>query len=296
MAYLQYDNIDLSDIFISREQQLAQFRAILQVWKEITESKTSQASNDPPSLRNKIRGLVVLIYGRGGFGKTTLLERYHQLAFKQAVWVQKSKIIDWEFAAEEERHIFRCPPGEKVHAIEYFKLLSKRLKEALGKSESDFKEYIKAVRAVNAVQNRLNEVVRTIAKNEGMSWVSTLAGEGSMHLIHFISNNIPVIGGEIDAFLSSKTIENAIKKGTGAGAQIGIEQLEKARETLLNKLRPHLADYRECVARLGPALGSDLAGFAKKQPLLIFFDTYEEIDEADEYLKLVMGAAGTRQS
>ncbi|HYT35063.1 MAG TPA: hypothetical protein VEL69_08510, partial [Ktedonobacteraceae bacterium] len=294
MAYRQYDNIDLSDIFISREQQLAQFRTILQAWKETIVSETPQTPNDPPSLRNKIRGLVVLIYGRGGFGKTTLLDRYHQLASKQAVWVQKSRIIDWEFAAQDERHIFKCPPGEKVHAIEYFKLLRKCLAEALGKRESDFKEYIKAIRAVGEVQNRVNEVVNTIAKNEDMSWVGTLAGEGTMHLIHFISNTIPLIGRSIDSALSNEAIEDAIKKGTGAGAQIGIEQLQKARETLLNKLRPHLTDYRECVARLGLALGSDMAGFAKKQPLLIFFDTYEEIDEADEYLKLVMGAAGTR--
>src|SRR5258708_8285484 len=46
--------------------------------------------------------------------------------------------------------------------------------------------------------------------------------------------------------------------------------------------------------RLGVALGKDLSEFAKNFPLLIFFDTYEEIDEGDHLLRILMGAAGLR--
>jgi hypothetical protein len=41
-------------------------------------------------------------------------------------------------------------------------------------------------------------------------------------------------------------------------------------------------------------LGRDLHDFAKNLPLLIFFDTYEEADEGDLLLRIVIGAAGLR--
>ncbi|MGH2480512.1 MAG: hypothetical protein ACRDHW_12730, partial [Ktedonobacteraceae bacterium] len=55
-----------------------------------------------------------------------------------------------------------------------------------------------------------------------------------------------------------------------------------------------LENYLDARTRLGLALGRDLYAFARNFPLLILFDTYEEIDSADHLLRVVMGAAGLR--
>ncbi len=61
-----------------------------------------------------------------------------------------------------------------------------------------------------------------------------------------------------------------------------------------DRLKEKLDDYLEPALKLGLSLGRDLSNFARNFPLLIFFDTYEEIDEGDPLFKLVMGAAGVR--
>jgi hypothetical protein len=64
----------------------------------------------------------------------------------------------------------------------------------------------------------------------------------------------------------------------------------RLRATLGNKL----SDYLDPALRLGLALGRDLAELARNLPLLVCFDTYEEVDEADHLLRIVMGTAGAR--
>src|SRR5437667_4424563 len=75
---------------------------------------------------------------------------------------------------------------------------------------------------------------------------------------------------------------------------MGGGQPEQAYTKLRDYLGQKLSDYLEPALKLSLSLGRDLARFAKDLPLLIFFDTYEEIDEGDRLLRMVMGAAGVR--
>src|SRR5207253_7892282 len=77
-------------------------------------------------------------------------------------------------------------------------------------------------------------------------------------------------------------------------AKLTEEQVAQVRARLHDRLGAKFGDYLDPALQLGLALGRDLAGFAKNFPLLLFFDTYEEADEGDRLLRMVMGASGLR--
>jgi hypothetical protein len=63
-------NFDLSAIFIAREQQLDLFDIYLSRWKRILFDADPDLETPvlaSPSPNNKLQGLIVLLYGRGGF-------------------------------------------------------------------------------------------------------------------------------------------------------------------------------------------------------------------------------------
>src|SRR5438105_1045826 len=106
------DSFDLSDIFIGREQQLDLFEMYVHRWKGLI-VKAMAADNDTPlttapSPDNKIQGLVVLLYGHGGFGKSTLLRHYRHFVLKEnqaqlSSMVHASSIVDWENVPQSKR-------------------------------------------------------------------------------------------------------------------------------------------------------------------------------------------------
>ena len=89
-------DFDPSDIFIGRDQQLDLFEIFLERWKRLMAAAPPRIGPplaSIPSPHHKIQGLVVLLYGRGGFGKTTLLKRYREMALapdRNLPWVRSS--------------------------------------------------------------------------------------------------------------------------------------------------------------------------------------------------------------
>src|SRR5437660_8783356 len=140
-------DFDLSQIFIGRQQQLDLFSIYLERWQKQVSVSTTQPTIIPSPNEN-IQGLVVLLHGRGGFGKSTLLKHYHRLALEYRGKLSVSKIVDWEFAAQGKRALFNLPPEEVVDAPQYFILLRNQLAKALNKRPEGFKEYQLAVQAV----------------------------------------------------------------------------------------------------------------------------------------------------
>jgi len=69
------EGFDLGRIFIGREQQLDLFKIYLDRWQQrmFNADPDEGIVTTAPSPYNKIEGLVVQLYGRGGFGKSTLL-------------------------------------------------------------------------------------------------------------------------------------------------------------------------------------------------------------------------------
>src|SRR5947209_3603984 len=139
---------DLSQIFIGREHQLDLFQIYLNRWKQLipNAARNDTLVTSAPSPNNKIQGLVVLLYGRGGFGKSTLLRRFRDIALKENQHPLQNKttvgsVIDWEFAIEGKRGLFNPPVGQEVDAPEYFNVLCGHLATALGTELNELQEY-----------------------------------------------------------------------------------------------------------------------------------------------------------
>lgn len=278
-------NFDWNQIFIGREQELEFFQIYVQRWLGQT-TKSMVQLNTPPSPNDKIPSLVVLLYGRGGFGKTTLLRRYRELALKYRQEIQVSKVVDWEFAAQNHRALFNLAPGEKIDTLEYYALLHTQLAFALSRPLEDFKEYALAIREVNEATKLARGVLSGLQRDDHYSWLRGVAGESILTLLRFIPS--------AQSILSNEQVAGAIRYASGVGLQIGIEQIRQVWGTLHDKLGAKMNIYLEQPFHVGQGLGRDLAQFSKKNVILLFFDTYEEIDEGDDLLRLVTGIAGSR--
>src|SRR6266702_554184 len=248
---------------------------------------SSELVTTAPNPNNNIQGLVVLLYGRGGFGKSTLLKRYREMALEQDWRLAVSKIVDWEFAIEGKRGLFNPAPGQKVDAAEYFRLLCGQLNYALGKRNEEFREYQKAVEAVQNARREARSVLDNLQKDDRYAWLRKIASNEVVAVLRTVIPGVNLVPG-IDI------IADGAKVGLDQAIKIGADQAKQLYVKLSDRLKEKLGDYLEPTLTLGLSLGRDLSNFARNFPLLIFFDTYEEIDEGDSLLRLVMAAAGVR--
>ena len=276
---------DLTDIFIGRQQQLDLFEIYLHRWKQLILDAAPDDSPvaTAPSPNNRIQGLVVLLFGRGGFGKSTLLKYYRNMVLHADWNLAASKLVDWEFAVEGKRGLLNPPPGQQLDAAAYFKVLCGELAFALDKDPKAFRAYQSAVQAVEQVQKEAGNVLDGMQKDDRYGWLRELTVEA--------------ITSAVRTYLPGSTVvlENQrVKDAADAVAKLTQEQIVQIHAKLRNRLGSKLGDYLEPSLRLGLALGSDLRDVARSFPLLIFFDTYEEADEADRLLRIIMGAAGMR--
>ncbi len=283
---------DLSGIFIARQQQLDLFEYYLSRWKQLIFDANSddELVEVAPSPNNKIQGLIVLLYGRGGFGKSTLLIRFHNIILKEQQQnamlngrVMASKIVDWEFAIGENRGIYNPAQGQAIDSHQYFKALCGQLAIALHREPKDFKKYQTSVKDVEKARKEANGVLDRMKQDDRYGWLRSLTVDTiTMAVRTFVPGSSVVID-----FPGVKTATNEV-------AKITQDQLGQIHERLHDKLGTMIGDYLDPSLRLGLALGEDLHDFARNFPLLIFFDTYEEVDEGDRLLRIVMGAAGLR--
>ncbi len=276
---------DLADIFIGRQQQLDLFEIYLHRWKQLmlTAAPDDGLVTAAPSPNNKIQGLVVLLFGRGGFGKSTLLKRYRTMALQAGQHLAASTIVDWEFAVEGRRALFNPSPGQDLDAAAYFHVLCGELAKSLNRDPKAFKAYQAAVRAVEQARKEASTVLDGMQKDDRYGWLRGLTVEA---ITSAVRTYVPG---------SAAVLENEqVKKAADAVAKLTQEQIAQVHARLHDRLGSKLGDYLGPSLRLGLALGSDLQEIARDYPLLIFFDTYEEADEADRLLRIVMGAAGIR--
>ena len=283
------EDFDLSQIFVGREEQLENFQIRLERWQQQVQGldATSTQLNAPPSPNNRIQGLVVMLYGRGGFGKSTLLDHYRTMALGYDKEFEVAEIIDWASATENKRGFFNPAPGEQVEADKFFNILRDNLAVALKKDTTEFKEYKAAIEAVNKADKEAREVIENLQRDKRFEGLVGLTADGLLKAV-----KIAIPGSEV--VLDNKKVEETFLKVFNKGVEGSAAFVAQVREKLHDRLRTALGDYLESSFRLARGLGRDLAGLANRRPLLICFDTYEEVDEADTYLRMVMGAAGAR--
>ncbi len=284
------EDLDLNEIFIGRERQLNDFRVYLENWKQLPNSSSFLPLTMPPSPNNKIQSFFVLLYGRGGFGKSTLLKRYWEIAREFSHELLVSEIVDWETAIRDRRDLFNITDRENIDSYQYFNLLYKRLATALGKQRREFSEYRAAEHTAEKARSKAYEVLDQLRQDEQFNWLNGigLARDAILAILSIVTPE------GISVVLNNDIVRDKTGNAIEAGARAGREQWQRLHKHLQNRLGRDLSDYLDAPLQLGLALGRDLANFAERRPILIFFDTYEEIDEGDKLLQICMGAAGAR--
>src|SRR5712692_4073237 len=286
-------NFRPGNIFIGRVHEINNFHFYLDQWKAFmksTSASTSAAVNaiPLPNSKNKIQGLVVLLYGRGGFGKSTLLERYRNIARQPQVYLKISEVVDWEAVVEGNRNMFSPLQGQEIDTDAYFAVLRAQLANALGKRGAPFREFDKAVAAVEHARKQFNGELDNLRKDNRYDWLMKV---GSQEVVAIMRAAVPAL----NLVPGIDILADGAKQGLELAAQFGAQQATRLHDRLRDRLGSQtFNDYLAPAYRLGVSLGSDLANFARDFPLLIFFDTYELVDEGDRLLRVVMGAAGVR--
>lgn len=278
---------DGKTIFLGREQQLALFELYLGRWQQLLRDAPpddeSHKLHAAPSPRQKLPCFVTLLFGRGGFGKSTLLRRYREMACAEHYHYHVGAIIDWEDAVEGRRGIFQPGPPQRVEPLAYYPVLCEQLAWVLGKKLEEFKAYRAATSAVEQAHKEAQKTIEGLRSDDRYQWLRDLTVEG---INTALKATIPGSG----AALAVPVVKNA----EDAAAKLTQEQLGQLMNHLRTRLKQRADDFLAPDLRLGFALGEDLARFARNAPLLFFFDTYEEADEGDALLRLVMAAAGLR--
>ncbi len=304
---------DLSTIFIGRQQQLDLFEIFLQRWQR----RLAQFAPEDvfvtmaPSPSNKLQGLVVLLYGRGGFGKSTLLKQYREIALEmgsEQSGLVVSKLVDWEFAVEGRLSIFQPAVEQEVAATDYYEALCSQLASAFDRPVTDFKHYHTAVQHVEQAKKDVYAQLECLQRDGCFSWLQVMDMNALLWMLR--SSNVDdnavvqqqdVIQVDTLSWLARSHLiggkgfikQPKVVEGDNA-TKFTQEQLDQVRAALHTRLGKGLEDFLHPELPQGLALGRDLSEMASSYPLLICFDSYEEIDEGDGLLRLVMAAAGPR--
>lgn len=258
--------IDLNQIFIARDTQLVVFRQYLNRWKQqMLHTPPSTDSQAIPTPDNKIQGLVVLLSGDGGLGKSMLLRHYHELASESHYHLHVGRTINWESNVEEIGSLFDPLPGQPIDALEYFKLLHKKLAWSLERRLHEFREYKHAIKLVETARQQANAVVTSMQKEDRYATLHWLSGEIVVKIIRWLSPRMSTL-----LELDNEQVAEKVREYVGKSAEIGVEQLLDMYTKIKARLGERLNDYVEPSHRLGLALGYDLSRFARDYPLLLW--------------------------
>lgn len=285
---LSEPDIDLDAIFIARDELLHKFRDFLSRWKQQMSIASDRQSYETPSPSNKIQSLVVLLYGHGGFGKSTLLKYFHTIALEEQYHLHVSTIIDWGFVHKADD--LRPFPllNEEIDSLRFLSVLVSKVYFSINKRLYDFKQYKITLRKVEAIKLKAKRIVYDLQKEEGYTALRWLTEEITLNLMKWLSSL-----GALSR-LGEREVEEKIVAYVGKGVDIKKIHLLQLYEHLQQKLQENLNDYLNPAQQLAIALGNDLRSFARNFPLLIFFDTYERIEKGDMLQRIIMSAAGPR--
>ncbi len=258
-------------LFLGRVEEQKQFRAAL------TEVLAQPNQEELP--------YIFLLYGLGGMGKTTLAKRLRDIARLeppyegdfQELW------IDWE---EEARLSPALQVGrEHVSAESVLGLIhAAAVRRDWGRHFGDYQRVVKARAEVD------REVAKALAGSGERDELEPLRAAGATVIAKLLRTAAPAIGDP-----GEKLAEELVK----AGVKVGAEQAARLRVAAETRLRARL-DVKQYQLFLEPheqlarALGEGLKRLAGGRRLLIVLDTYEIVDRADRWLRVVMRAAGPR--
>ena len=273
----------IEHIFLARTEEQQQFRRFLSTLLPSGLRKHfPTVSKLFPDAKSDPHPLIMLLYGEGGMGKSSLIRRLLKLASQEKDFKGKvhTLFLDWE---DEQKLTLDLQVGHDF--IEPETVLSV-LHRALVKAGwgSCFGEYDQTVQGLRSAESKVEDALRGQLENNLPDKLSKLGAKG----LAFYIRSHPGAGA-----IPQPILETTLD----ATFQIGAEGLYQARQFVQKALSAQEYEiYQQPNERLAEALGHGLAQLAHRQPLALLLDTYEIVDrpDCDYTLRRVIRASGER--
>jgi len=269
----------MTGIFLGRTEEQERFRQVLRTfqpgWMQRylpTVAKLSGSAPEPSPLP-----FVLLFYGEGGMGKTTLVDRLCQIVKADAALQAQFQLLFLDWESQQKQTLDLQVGHDHIRPETLLQVLHKAIVEAGWGSH--FENYRKLVQEIKAIEAKVEKELRSPSAIDLPKEMTNLGAKGIAWMIHRSSS--------ID--IPSDRIAKAIN--------ISAEGLHQTREFVQKALTPKEFDtYAQLQERLAEALGKGLAELAKRQPVVVALDTFEIVDrpECDYTLRKVMEFGGRR--
>ena len=227
---------------------------------------------------------IVLLYGDGGIGKSTLAKRFREIAqFEQPFDGEFSLLwVDWE---EEQNRYPSLKVGRKfIRPETVFEVLhAAAVKNGWG---NHFKDYQEVINNRAEIEKKVLEALTPVGDKDDFGELRSAGAAAIAKLLRF---GLPIIGDAGEA-LAREFLEAGIKTGAESAALLGA----KLEQRIRSKLGSQYELFLNPNDQLARAFGRGLKNLSARKPLLLVLDTYEIVDRADFWLRTVMRTAGPR--
>ena len=262
-------------IFLGRVEEQNEFRRVLNEMLHPPEEETLP--------------YVILLYGDGGMGKTTLARRFFDIALGEEPFAGVFQFlwIDWE---DERRHIVglqtdrnRIAPETVLDALH-----STVAREGFARH---FDKYQKTIKLRREAEKQAAQTLTGVGERNVVGGLASLGAEALGKIVRLTA---PIVG---------DTGEKAVKIVSEYGIKIAADEALNAVDILKTRLRARLKPelyeiYLNPQEQLAHALGEGFKHFTEEgyilsgKPLIITLDTYEIVDHVDLWVRSVMRAGG----
>jgi tetratricopeptide (TPR) repeat protein len=275
-----------NSIFLGRTQEQEQFRTVLRSlqpsWFDRNLPTFLGPFRQKPTSDRQLP-FVLLFYGEGGMGKTTLMRRLRQIleTEKGVKGAFNTLFLDWE---EQQKQRLDLSVGhDHIRPETVLEVLHKALVDAGW--ERWFESYRRLVKDLQAIEFRVDQELRSQQELQ--------------------SQPNPALPKDV-LRLGAKGIALVIRQSTGLDTpvatieqtlRVSAEGLHQARQFVQKMLSAQDYDtYARPHERLAEALGKGIAALATQKPLVILLDTYEIVDrpKCDYTMRTVMRYGGHR--
>ncbi|HEU0175963.1 MAG TPA: tetratricopeptide repeat protein [Blastocatellia bacterium] len=262
-------------IFLGRVEEQKQFRNVLGEVLNTTDEELPW---------------VVLLYGDGGMGKTTLAARFRDIAQGEEPFTGAFETLQIDWEELRRRHVSLQANRESITPEAVFDALHAAIPQDW---KRHFNKYQEAVKLRAEAEKKASEAMSVAGERDSLS---ELRGLGAGALAKLARQGFPLIG---------ETGEKITKVLSEVGIKVAEDQAHNLINALNTRLRARLKPEQFDIflnphERLARALADGLkrltdSGFVMSgKPLIVTLDTYEIVDRADVWMRVMMRHTGPR--